>query len=156
MKFRYALIVSLAATTMLSAPVFAQVSTPNTPVTPVTVPPNQPAPGSIDPGHPRINQVQQRLDRQENWNAKREEEGKITEGQMQRDDARDQRIEGRLQKDEGEHGGHITKAEDRHLNHSMNSVHHEKERQMRHDRRERHERHEHHDHDGGTTPDFRR
>ncbi len=72
------------------------------------------------PGHPRINQIQNRIDRQEKIVDKAEESGKITAEQADKVDARLSRQEETLKKDAAEHGGHITKKEQSNLNHKLN------------------------------------
>lgn len=105
-------IASLAATTILSSQALAQ---------------------EPDPGHPRINQVQNYVNTQEQNTMKAEEAGKITPAQANRDMAHDQHIQDRLDKDESKHGGHITKGEQRRLDHSLNKNRARRHRQKEHD-----------------------
>lgn len=123
MKIRFlsAVVFSLAASTALSLPAMAQ----------------------VDPGHPRINQVENRLEHQENNTLNAADHGKLTPGQAERDEKRDQHIQNQLQRDESKHDGHITKREQRKLNHEMNKERMEKRRQERRDRHVKHERREH-------------
>src|ERR1700727_1421997 len=108
MKIRHAIMLSLAASTILSAPLFAQ---------------------EPDPGHPRINQIDNCVDSQEN---NTNNSGR-TNSQKARDDRQDQRVQNQLSRDESEHRGHITKGEQRHLNKEMNKERREKRRQERRD-----------------------
>ena len=85
---------------LLSAPVFAQ--------------------EAIDPGHPRVNEIQGRIDNQGNRVNQGIGQGQINARQAARDDARDARVERQLQRDEAKHGGHITKAEQAKLNRELN------------------------------------
>ncbi len=119
--FLSTVILSLTAGTILSSPVIAQEQ-------------------SEDPGHPRINQVENRLEHQENNTERAEKNGKLTEGQAERDERRDQRTQSQLNRDEAKHGGHITKAEQRRLNHEMRKEKFEKRRQERRDHKLREHR----------------
>jgi hypothetical protein len=73
-----------------------------------------------DPGHPRINEVQGRIDNQERRIDQGINSGKLTPGEAARDTRRDARIERQLKRDEAKHGGHITKAEQAKLNRELN------------------------------------
>jgi hypothetical protein len=73
-----------------------------------------------DPGHPRINEVQGRIDNQENRIDQGINKGQLTPGQAARDTRRDARIERQLKRDEAAHGGHITKGEQAKLNRELN------------------------------------
>jgi len=78
------------------------------------------AQGTPDPGHPRVNEVQQRIDNQESRVDKGVSDGKINAKQAVRDDAKIGREQASLNKDEAKNGGHITKAEQRNLNKRLN------------------------------------
>lgn len=80
----------------------------------------QTAGGTPDPGHPRINQVQQRIDNQESRVDQGISDGQINARQAARDDAKLAREQTSLNQDEAKHGGHITKAEQRNLNKRLN------------------------------------
>jgi len=89
---------------------------------PQPVPPgNQPAgPGVVDPGHPRVNEVDQRLQNQKD----RIEHG-VKNGTMTKQEARqawrnDQRVAHQERKDMAANGGHLTKQEQGQLNHELN------------------------------------
>ncbi len=92
--------VAAAFAILLSGPVFAQ--------------------EAIDPGHPRVNEIQGRIDNQENRVNQGIGQGQINGRQAARDDARDARVERQLQRDEAKHGGHITKGEQAKLNRELN------------------------------------
>jgi hypothetical protein len=79
----------------------------------------QPAPTDI-PDHPRVNEVNQRLDNQQNRIQQGVADGQINAKQEARDEKHDANIAQRESRDETEHGGHLTKAEQNHLNHSLN------------------------------------
>src|SRR5258708_5674492 len=102
MKTRYAFLImsSLIATTALSVPAFAQ--------------------DASDPGHPRISEVDQRLQNQQNRINTDVSNGTMTTGQAARDEKRDARVQKQMTADEAKHGGHITKAEQKHLNKELN------------------------------------
>ncbi len=89
---------ALLLAVMISGPVFAQ----------------------EDPGHPRINEVQGRIDNQEKRIDQGINKGQLTPGQAARDTRRDARIERQLKRDEAKHGGHITKGEQAKLNRELN------------------------------------
>jgi hypothetical protein len=91
-----------------------------------------------DPGHPRINQVENRLDGQENNTMNADKNGKLTADQAARDERQDQRIQNQLTRDESKHHGHITKREERRLNREMNK---EKREKIRQERRDAHKAH---------------
>ncbi len=80
-----------------------------------------------DPGHPRVNEVQGRIDNQERRIDQGINKGQLTPGQAARDTRRDARVERQLKRDEAKHGGHITKAEqaklNRELNHNSRDIH---------------------------------
>ena len=94
------------------------------------------------PGHPRVNEVNQRLENQQNRIDAGENKGQMTPGQAQRDENRDSRISREESRDEAEHGGHLTKREDRHLNKQLNHNSHDIHRQRHH------RKHRHHEHPG--------
>lgn len=95
-------IASVALMALLSSPVFAQ----------------------EDPNHPRVNQVEQRIENQENNVMKAEQGGKLTPAQAARDEKRDQHIQNQLNRDEAKNGGHITKKEQHQLNRELNKEKH--------------------------------
>ena len=72
------------------------------------------------PGHPRVNEVNQRLDNQQNRIDAGEAKGQMTAGQAAADEKHDANIARRESVDEAKNGGHLTKAEQKHLNKSLN------------------------------------
>jgi hypothetical protein len=80
----------------------------------------QDAAGVPDPGHPRVNEVQQRIDNQQNRVDRGISDGQINAKQAAHDDAKLAREQNSLNKDEAKHGGHITKGEQRNLNKRLN------------------------------------
>src|ERR1700761_3100640 len=72
------------------------------------------------PDHPRVNEVNQRLDNQQARINQGLANGTMTEKQAARDEAHDANIAKRESVDEAKNGGHLTKAEQQHLNKSLN------------------------------------
>jgi hypothetical protein len=72
------------------------------------------------PGHPRVNEVNQRLDNQQQRIANGEANGTMNGKQAARDEKHDANIAQRESRDEAANGGHLTKAEQRNLNKSLN------------------------------------
>ena len=72
------------------------------------------------PGHPRVNEVNQRLSNQQNRIQSGEANGTINGKQAARDEKQDANIAQRESADEAKHGGHLTKGEDNRLNKSEN------------------------------------
>jgi hypothetical protein len=122
------------------------------------------------PGHPRVNEVDQRLENQQDRINAGEKNGTITQGQAARDEKRDANIAAQASKDEAKHGGHLTKGEDKRLNKELNKdskdihrqkdegrerkEHRKEERKERREKRE-HEHHnmkEHHEGEGAPAP----
>ena len=76
--------------------------------------------GVPDPGHPRINEVQQRIDNQQSRVDKGISDGQINAKQAAHDDAKIGREQKSLNQDEVKNGGHITKGEQKNLNKRLN------------------------------------
>ncbi len=72
------------------------------------------------PGHPRENEVNQRLDNQQARIDQGLAKGTMTGQQAARDEKHDANIAQREAVDESKHNGHITKAEQKRLNKSEN------------------------------------
>ena len=81
------------------------------------------------PDHPRVNEVNQRLENQQQRIDAGEAKGQITPGQAARDETHDANIARRESVDEAKHGGHLTKGEQGRLNHSLNKNSHRIHRQ---------------------------
>ena len=73
-----------------------------------------------DPGHPRVNEVQDRIDNQQARIDRGVSDGQINAKQAARDDAKLGREQSSLNKDMAADGGHITKGEQRNLNKRLN------------------------------------
>jgi hypothetical protein len=102
-KSKIALFGLLVGTAMVSGQVMAQ-TTPQTDV----------------PGHPRVNEVNNRLNNQQNRIDNGLKNGTMTQGQAARDETHDANIARRESVDEAKHDGHLTKQEKKNLNHSEN------------------------------------
>jgi hypothetical protein len=72
------------------------------------------------PDHPRVNEVNQRLDNQQTRINQGLANGTMTGKQAARDEAHDANIAKRESVDEAKHNGHLTKGEQRRLNRSEN------------------------------------
>jgi hypothetical protein len=72
------------------------------------------------PGHPRVNEVNQRLDNQQARINQGLANGTMTGKQAARDEAHDANIAKRESVDEAKHNGHLTKGEQNRLNRSEN------------------------------------
>lgn len=72
------------------------------------------------PDHPRVNEVNQRLDNQQNRTQAGVADGQINARQEARDERHDANIARRESADEARHHGHLTRGEDRRLNKSLN------------------------------------
>jgi hypothetical protein len=72
------------------------------------------------PGHPRINEVNNRLTNQQNRINNGLKNGTMTQGHAERDETRDANIAHRESVDEAKNGGHLTKQEQHNLNKSEN------------------------------------
>ncbi|WP_266157348.1 hypothetical protein [Dyella silvatica] len=72
------------------------------------------------PGHPRVNEVNQRLENQQNRIQAGVADGQLNAKQAARDEKQDANIAQRESADEAKHGGHLTKGEQKRLNASEN------------------------------------
>jgi hypothetical protein len=72
------------------------------------------------PGHPRVNEVNQRLDNQQNRIQAGVADGQLNAKQAAHDEKQDANIAQRESKDEAKNGGHLTKNEQKNLNKSLN------------------------------------
>jgi hypothetical protein len=101
--FRFSLIGLAAAAAIASGAAMAQDST-----------------AAKVPDHPRVNEVNQRLDNQQNRIQKGVADGQINARQAARDEKQDANIAQRESADEAKHNGHLTKGEQNRLNKSEN------------------------------------
>ena len=72
------------------------------------------------PGHPRVSQVNQRLENQQDRIQAGVADGQLNAKQAAHDEQRDANIAARESRDEAMHGGHLTKQEQKNLNKSLN------------------------------------
>ena len=79
-------------------------------------------PGVVDPGHPRVNQVNRRQERQQQRIANGVESGKLSPQQTANLEKRDASVQKREQKDMAAHNGHLTKAEQKGINRQQNRI----------------------------------
>ncbi|MGB7599868.1 MAG: hypothetical protein WBM24_06165 [Candidatus Sulfotelmatobacter sp.] len=77
-------------------------------------------PGVVDPGHPRVNEVNTREQNQQDRIANGVQNGTMTPGQASRVENREQNIENQQKADMAAHNGHLTKGEQRQLNREQN------------------------------------
>ena len=82
------------------------------------------APGAVDPGHPRVNQVNRRETRQQNRIANGVKNGSLTPQEANHLEKREARLENTEKKDMATHNGHLTKAEQERLNQRQNHISH--------------------------------
>jgi uncharacterized lipoprotein YajG len=87
-------------------------------------------PGAVDPGHPRVNQVNSRETRQQNRIANGVKNGSLSPQEASHLEKREARLENTEKKDMAAHNGHLTKAEQTRLNqrenHISGSIHRDK------------------------------
>jgi hypothetical protein len=79
-------------------------------------------PGVVDPGHPRVNQVNRREARQQNRIANGVNNGSLNAKQTSRLENREASVQKREQKDMAAHNGHLTKAEQKGINRQQNRI----------------------------------
>ena len=78
--------------------------------------------GQQDPGHPRVNQVNNRETRQQKRIANGVKNDKLTPGQTARLEKGEQRLQNNEKKDMAKDNGHLTKQDQRQLNHEANNM----------------------------------
>ena len=74
----------------------------------------------IVPGHPRVSEIDRRLEWQHGREAAGANDGQLNGRQEARDAGTDARVARQLSRDEAANGGHITKSEQHRLNHELN------------------------------------
>jgi hypothetical protein len=79
-------------------------------------------PGVIDPGHPRVNQVNGRETNQQNRIASGVKKGSLSPKQTSNLENRDASVQNRERKDMAAHNGHLTKAEQNGINRQQNRI----------------------------------
>jgi CRISPR/Cas system-associated endoribonuclease Cas2 len=78
--------------------------------------------GKVDPGHPRLNQVNKREQNQQNRIANGVKTGQLTPGETRRLERGEQRLQNNEKKDMAKDNGHLTKKDQRHLNREANHM----------------------------------
>jgi hypothetical protein len=79
-------------------------------------------PGVVDPGHPRVNQVNGREENQQQRIANGVSSGKLSAQQTSNLEKREASVQNREQKDMAAHNGHLTKAEQKGINRQQNRI----------------------------------
>lgn len=79
-------------------------------------------PGVVDPGHPRVNEVNQREANQQQRIGNGVKNGTLTPQQTSNLEKREASVQNREQKDMAAHNGHLTKAEQRGINRQQNRI----------------------------------
>jgi hypothetical protein len=78
--------------------------------------------GVVDPGHPRVNQVNRREARQQNRIGNGVKNGSLSPKQTSNLEKREASVQNREQKDMAAHNGHLTKAEQNGINRQQNRI----------------------------------
>jgi hypothetical protein len=112
-KFSNSLLVLAVGGLMLAGSAFAQTSTTTT---------SGAGPGVVDPGHPRVNEVNQREANQQQRIGNGVANGKLTSQQATNLEKRETSVQNREQKDMAAHNGHLTKAEQKGINRQQNRI----------------------------------
>jgi len=79
-------------------------------------------PGVVDPGHPRVNQVNRREQNQQRRIGNGVKSGKLNSPQAAHLEKRETSVQKREQKDMAKHNGHLTKAEQKGINRQQNRI----------------------------------
>lgn len=79
-------------------------------------------PGVVDPGHPRVNQVNRRETRQQKRIANGINNGSINPKEAANLEKREASVQKQEQKDMAKHNGHLTKVEQKQLNRRENRI----------------------------------
>ena len=79
-------------------------------------------PGVVDPGHPRVNQVNRREENQQQRIGNGIKSGKLNSQQAANLEKRETSVQNREKKDMAAHNGHLTKAEQNGINRQQNRI----------------------------------
>jgi len=79
-------------------------------------------PGVVDPGHPRVNEVNKREQNQQNRVANGLKNGTMNAQQASNVEKREASVQNQEQKDMNANNGHLTKAEQKQLNGRQNKI----------------------------------
>ena len=108
---------------MIASFASAQAPTTQAPAAPnATTPAPKAGPGAVDPGHPRVNQVNARETRQQQRIANGVKNDKMTPQQTAHVEQREANVQKSEQRDMSKHNGHLTKNEQQNLNHRENKI----------------------------------
>jgi hypothetical protein len=99
-------------------------STPPSAAPPSGSTPGHGGPGVYDPGHPRVNEMDQRMDRSQDAIKNGVRQGTLTDAQARNLERGEQRIRNQESKDMAANGGHLTKAQQNQLNRAQNLENH--------------------------------
>jgi len=78
--------------------------------------------GQVDPGHPRVNQINRRETNQQNRIANGVKNGKLTPGQTAHLERGEQRLQNNEKRDMAKDNGHLTKQDQHQLNKEANHM----------------------------------
>jgi hypothetical protein len=84
--------------------------------------PSGAGPGVVDPGHPRVNEVNAREANQQNRIANGIQNGTLNSQQAANLEKRETALQNKEQADMAKNGGHLTKAQQAHLNQRENRI----------------------------------
>ena len=79
-------------------------------------------PGVVDPGHPRVNEVNKREQNQQQRIGNGVSSGTLNSKQTANLEKRETSVQTREQKDMSQHNGHLTKAEQKGINRQQNRI----------------------------------
>ena len=79
-------------------------------------------PGVVDPGHPRVNEVNKREANQQKRIGNGIKSGKVNSQEATHLEKRETSVQNREQKDMAKHNGHLTKAEQKGINRQQNRI----------------------------------
>lgn len=79
-------------------------------------------PGQVDPGHPRVNQINRRETNQQKRIANGIKSGQLTPGETRRLERGEQRLARNQKRDMAKDNGHLTKKDQRQLNREANHM----------------------------------
>jgi hypothetical protein len=112
-KFSNSLVVLAIGGLLLTGSAVAQTATTST---------SGAGPGVVDPGHPRVNQVNGREAKQQNRIANGVKSGSLSPKETANLEHREASVQKREQKDMAAHNGHLTKAEQNGINRQQNRI----------------------------------
>jgi hypothetical protein len=110
-KFAKSLLALAAGGMLMLGPASAQTSTTS-----------GAGPGVVDPGHPRVNEVNTREGIQQQRIANGVQSGKLTPQQTSNLEKREATVQNRERKDMAKNNGHLTRGEQRRINRQQNRI----------------------------------